>query len=249
MLIEHYDELIAYRFEGMRFYGARFVDDIGRVPARIFYPLISLKQCARLPGAQLGPLNVASVPPVHRLALREMSTRRGPLSVLDVGCSDGALKRYLDVKYTRGAVEYIGVDIAPPPGLTFPVFGALQDVPPRAYDLIVMSEVAEHMTAEELHGTYLPQIKRLLADDGVFVLSTPNPLAPTVLQRDVTHVQHYPWYDIYAIMRMHFTQVRVFRTLFLTSFRRLWTLPVKRMLCYFLEVDWCDGLTLLVKNH
>jgi len=82
----------------------------------------------------------------------------------------------------------------------------------------------------------------------VLVVSVPNPLAPAILHRDVTHVQHYPWYDLYAMLRFFFDDVDVVRTHFVSSARRLLSLPMRRVLSYFLEVDWCEGIVLLARK-
>ncbi|MHB1798590.1 MAG: class I SAM-dependent methyltransferase [Vulcanimicrobiaceae bacterium] len=240
--------MLEYRFEALKKYRARFVDDFGHVPHRVFYPYLWMARGGkRFPGIRLGPIMVGSVPPAFRVALKLIAKRRLPgVKVLDIGCWDGMLGRFFEA-FLDSPIEYVGVDIAPP-DVDFPVYPSLDDVKTSGFDLIMMSEVAEHMTADTLAEEFLPRIKRMLADTGTFVLSTPNPLVPTVLHRDVTHVQHYPWYDLYAIMRLFFDSVTPLRTHFVTSPRRLCILPVKKVLSYFLEVDWCDGLTFVATS-
>jgi len=121
-------------------------------------------------------------------------------------------------------------------------------VPGRGFDLIFMSEVAEHMPADVFLRDYLAKLPALMSPQGLAIAGVPNPLAPTVLQRDVTHVQHYPWFDLYAMFRFFFDDVDVVRTHFIHTPRRLLSLPLRVTFSYFLEMDWCEGITLLARR-
>jgi SAM-dependent methyltransferase len=247
-LVDRYPELVAYRFEGLKNVRARFVDDFSKVPARVFFPTVW--PSAAKPAfstVSLGPWRIGGVLPSFIVA-GEALKNRSRLKVLDIGCSDGALRDFFRSCHPAIDVEYIGIDIAPLPAADFPVYAELSAIPQASFDLIMMSEVAEHMTADECVDEYLSKLGPYLADDGIVVVGTPNPLAPAVLHRDVTHVQHYPWYDLYAILRLFFEHVRPLRTHFVTSPRRLAILPFKICLSYLLEVDWCEGLTMIASR-
>lgn len=177
----------------------------------------------------------------------EVFRGRSSLKVLDIGCAAGRFRDYLADADPDRTVDYMGMDIAPP-AVDFPVFARLEDVPARGFDLIFMSEVAEHMPADVFAKAYLSRFPALLAPGGVAIVGVPNPLAPTILQRDITHVQHYPWFDLYAMLRFFFEEVSVTRTHFIHSPRRLLSYPFLRVLSYLLEVDWCEGLTLVARR-
>lgn len=247
-LVDRYPELIAYRFEALKNAGARFVDDFSKVPARVFLPTVWPTDAKpSFSTVKFGPWRVGGVLPSFIVA-GEVLKNRPRLKILDIGCSEGALRDFFRSCHPAIDIEYVGIDRAPSPGAEFTVYRELAAIPRQTFDLIMMSEVAEHMPADELLDSYLKRLYEYLAADGVLVIGTPNPLAPAVLHRDVTHVQHYPWYDLYAMLRLFFEEVRPLRTHFVTSPRRLVILPFKICLSYLLEVDWCEGLT-MVASH
>ena len=90
--------------------------------------------------------------------------------VLDVGCRDGGLRRYLPPD-----IRYQGVDIAPefagPDTLIQDVSQGLP-YPDNSFDYAFCIEVLEHVPNP--FGT-LAEIHRLLGPRGVLVLSVPNP--------------------------------------------------------------------------
>ena len=182
------------------------------------------------------------------MRLAEEAVRaRDRVKVLDVGCYTGQFREYLRLRKPARTIEYVGVDVAPPQ-VTFPIYTDLDAVPDRDFDLILMSEVAEHMPADVFVREYLARFPAMLASDGMLVVSVPNPTCPGALERDVTHVQHYPWYDLYALLRRHFGKVEVMRTHFIASPRRFCTLPLRWALSYALEFDWCEGLVLTARD-
>jgi 2-polyprenyl-3-methyl-5-hydroxy-6-metoxy-1,4-benzoquinol methylase len=113
------------------------------------------------------------VPPI----LRRLRGRQG-LRVLDLGCGNGALCRYL---YEAGH-EVVGFDVSAPgiavakkayPNIRFEVSG-VYDEPPSdligTFDVVISTEVVEHL--------YFPrelprQVKRLLKPGGEALITTP----------------------------------------------------------------------------
>ena len=244
---ERYHELLAYRNEGLRKVGTRLIDDIERPKARCFYPTVwHRSRHTNYPALALGPIRVAPVGPTLIVA-EEAIAALDHAKVLDVGCAAGRFRDYLRLRRPKREIEYVGMDAAPP-AVDFPVYRSLADVSDRDFDMILMSEVAEHMPADVFADEYLRLFPAMLKASGVLVVSVPNPLAPAILHRDVTHVQHYPWYDLYAMLRFFFDDVDVVRTHFVSSARRLLSLPMRRVLSYFLEVDWCEGIVLLARK-
>lgn len=244
---DRYPELIALRAEGLAKYGARLTDELERPPARCFLPAVwRASRETALPAVSLLGLRIGAVGPTQRIA-EEAVARRARVKVLDVGCSAGRFRDYLELRDPKRAVSYVGMDVAPPP-VDFPVYRDVAAVPDRDFDLILMSEVAEHMPVDAFVEEYLARFPSMLGPGGVAIVSVPNPVCPSVLERDVTHVQHYPWYDLYALLRWYFGRVDVVRTHFVSSPRRLAMLPIRRAFSYALEFDWCEGLVLAARD-
>jgi SAM-dependent methyltransferase len=244
---EHYQELLAYRNEGLRKVGATFNDQIERPRARCFLPTVwHSRNAIAYPALRYGNWHFAGAGPSVVLADEAMK-HRSSIKMLDVGCAAGTVREFFRMRDAARAIEYFGMDVAAP-DVDFRVYPDMASVDERDFDLIFMSEVAEHMPADTFATEYLARSAVLLKSDGVAVVGVPNPLAPTMLERDITHVQHYPWFDLYALLRFFFADVEVYRTHFISSPRRLLTHPVRRLLAYFMEVDWCEGLTLLARQ-
>lgn len=244
---KNYAQLLAYRNEGLRKFGAFLVDQIERPPSRTFLPSVwPASRETKLPSVRVGPLRFGSAGPSMIVADETLKGRESA-KVLDVGSAGGSFREYLQLRDPKRRIDYAGVDVAHF-DVNFPVYETLQDVPGGDFDLIFLSEVAEHMTADRFAQEYLERLPRLLKPDGIAIVSAPNPLAPAVLHRDVTHVQHYPWYDLYAMLRFYFGDVDVLRTHFLSSPRRLVALPFRRILSYVMEVDWCEGIVLTARR-
>ena len=95
---------------------------------------------------------------------------RGDASVLDIGCRDGALRRFLP-----SGVKYQGIDITPefagPNILIQDISGGIP-FPDASYDFVFMIEVLEHVPNPFFT---LSEIHRVLKPTGVFMLSVPNP--------------------------------------------------------------------------
>ena len=113
------------------------------------------------------------VPPI----LRKLVGKPG-LQVLDLGCGNGALCRYL---HEAGCVV-TGVDVSAPgiavakkayPQIRFETLGVYDDPPDdlhEAFDVVISTEVVEHL--------YFPrelprQIKRMLKPGGMALITTP----------------------------------------------------------------------------
>ena len=243
----NYPQLLRYRQEGLQKVGARFPDEIERPIARRFFPTVWHKSANNdYPSITIGPWRVGGAGPSVVLA-HEAMAGRSSISVLDVGCAAGTFRHYLRLREPERTIAYCGVDIAPP-AVDFPLYPSVSAVTKNDFDLIFMSEIAEHMTADAFIEECLAPASRLLRTDGIVIVGVPNPLAPAVLQRDITHVQHYPWYDLYAILRFFFDDVDVIRTHFVYGPRRFLSLPLRTSLAYFLEVDWCEGLTAIARG-
>lgn len=90
--------------------------------------------------------------------------------ILDIGCRDGYLKRFL-----KGSYQYYGIDVAPEfeaPDITIQDICAGTNFEAGFFDTAFCIEVLEHVTHPH---SVLQEIHRILKPEGVLILSTPNP--------------------------------------------------------------------------
>jgi len=241
-LADRYHELLELRIEGLRKYGARLTSEIYAPPAFITMPTIGLRP-PDMPFVKIGPMYFGDHPPVLRLVegwVRRQS-RNAPLSVLEFGPGKGTLAGYLLKRYGHSIRGYYGIDRDP--HVTGPyrkISGP--DAAPTSIDLVIASEVIEHMPLDAFYDDVIVPAREKLTPDGAIIVGIPNALSPGAIFRDFSHMQAYPWYDLYAILRLAFSRVKIYRTHYVWSGKRLaWLLP-RMLLVKPLEQDWCDGL-------
>ena len=100
----------------------------------------------------------------------KLANIRSGVRILDVGCRDGYLKKFL-----KGDYQYFGIDIAPEfeaPDITIQDICAGTDFDPDFFDIVFCIEVLEHVTNPYF---VLREIHRILKPGGRLVLSVPNP--------------------------------------------------------------------------
>ncbi len=73
-------------------------------------------------------------------------------------------------------------------------------------------------------------------------------MSPGVFERDIEHVQPYPWFDLYAILRLYFSRVDVLRGHYLCTPLRVISIPVKAVAGVLREQDWCEEVVLIAKR-
>jgi SAM-dependent methyltransferase len=148
----------------------------------------------------------------YRFAARFTGARR----VLDIGCGTGYGASIL----AQQACLVVGIDSAPEAIFyaqkNYPrinVIYALADcrtLPFRegSFDLAVMFEVLEHVVEQ---NQCLGEIQRVLAPDGMLILSTPNAADPTKVIEDVNpfHCKELTESELLELLRPHFAHVRV----------------------------------------
>jgi SAM-dependent methyltransferase len=153
---------------------------------------------------------------VHRYAYASLFVTGK--SVLDLASGEG----YGTYLLSRTASSILGVDVDARSvrhasnkyvrdNLQFKV-GSILDVPiegKHVFDVIVCFEALEHV---ETHDRLLKEVKRLLARDGLFILSTPN----KVVYRDERqyanpfHVHELYFDELRTLLERHFEQVKFF---------------------------------------
>jgi hypothetical protein len=165
---------------------------------------------------------------------------------LEIGPGNGDLAAAVLGKYGNRIAGYFGLERDQNVQGGYERIVAIE--PGLRIDVLVASEVIEHMPADTFYDEILMPASRQMSAEGVAIIGTPNALAPGSIFRDFTHVQGYAWYDLYAIARTLFERVDVYRTRYLWSPQRLvWLLP-NIIVSRALELDWCDGLVLLAQG-
>jgi SAM-dependent methyltransferase len=142
----------------------------------------------------------------HHAAYDYARSRIGTGRVLDLGCGTG----YGTARLHGAGASVIGIDrIAPDPvnrgGALF-ARADLRGLPLRegSFELVVSFQVIEHLTDP---GPYLDAIARLLAPDGLAILTTPNVLLSDGV--NPYHVHEYRAEELALCLKRHFDEVEM----------------------------------------
>jgi SAM-dependent methyltransferase len=246
---KNYTKMVEYRLEGLRKIGARHAGKYKKLRARLFWPTV-FRRGVPFPNGSVALLRwqITSPFPGFTLGREALAALHRPVRVLDIGCGKGDFKYFLEASPEIEIAEYVGVDLADVP-VDFPLYRDLADVPKgEGFDLVMMSEVIEHMPYADFVEDFLARVGEYVAPGGAFVIGIPNAMMPANLERDVTHFQHYPWYDLYALLRFFFDDVTVVRAYGLAEFRRILALPLKIAVSSILECDWCEGIIAVARK-
>lgn len=161
--------------------------------------------------------------------------------VLDFGAGEARLKRKFLAAGYEG--EYHTLDLSTEQEHTYYDLSQVKG----QYDAILCLEVIEHMTLNE-YVELMDGFQRLLAPGGILVISTPNPLCVVPMWAlDAGHIQQYPLADLVADFEVRGYQAEAYR-ICLGRRPSRWPaikLMVGRLLCYFLNVDYAQGLLLI----
>jgi hypothetical protein len=217
-----------FRAEALKRYGSNEMSVLKGPPARAYLPRVS--------GGK-----ILNHPPLWRHVMPFVKSMPNPACVLEIGPGTGGLAEFLQAGFGPKIARYLALERDENVQGPYERVGSI-----RAADaqigLAIASEVAEHMTADDFYAHILCPLSKRITDGGVFFGSVPNPLAPGGIARDFSHVQRYPWYDLYAILRLQFDEVRIYRTHYLWTLPRILFLVPRIVLCAIQELDWCDGL-------
>lgn len=239
-LADRYRELMALRREGLRRYRANEFSTISGPPCRIFFPGIGVGDQAKR-RTSVGPLGIFDRPPLWSFVERVLISRTQPARILEIGPGAGLLAQYLLGNFGDRILSYVALErdqTFEGPYERVAGFQELKD----PVDLVIASEVAEHMSADDWYEYLVHPLSGVLRSDATMIMSVPNPTTPGGIARDVTHVQNYPWYDLYAMLRLEFAKVDVHRAYYVWSGQRLVTLLPRLAICPLIELDWCDTL-------
>jgi hypothetical protein len=233
-LASRYHELTALREEGRSRYRVARDDCLGVPPVHLVWPRVSFRRCR-------SPIRFERPPSVYAAVATavEGATPRA-VTILEIGPGRGALCRALRQQFGPRIGHYYGIEADATITGSYERIKGPSDVR-TPIDLVIAGEVAEHMSADAFLAL-LESLHGCRSASSMLVVSVPNPLAPGGIARDVTHRQHYPWYDLYALLRLEYDVVDVARTYYLWSVGRLLRLPARMVLCSLLELDWAEGV-------
>lgn len=113
--------------------------------------------------------------------------------VLDVGCGESIIKRFLP-----RSVDYTGVDITGGRGII--KWNLEKGLPPLnvKFDVIFFNEVLEHI---ENHRTLLKKCSKILSKTGRIIISTPSPNR-FIVSEDLDHIHCFRKTNIKNLARM-----------------------------------------------
>jgi GT2 family glycosyltransferase/glycosyltransferase involved in cell wall biosynthesis/ubiquinone/menaquinone biosynthesis C-methylase UbiE len=138
--------------------------------------------------------------------------------VLDLGCGEG----YGTYMLAKEATYVAGVEIDKPTvqharskyikdNLEF-IEGSVLTIPiegEKEFDIVVCFELIEHIAE---HDKLLSEVKRLLKDDGLFIVSTPNKAVYTDApdHHNPFHVKELYFKEFRSLLRRYFKHLRIF---------------------------------------
>jgi hypothetical protein len=230
-----------FRLEAFEKYRTAFDRVRQGPPAMLLFPRPGFGPSSPDTRLRFGPLRVDDNPPIMRLFDRLLAAKPGPHRVLEIGPGSGPLATYALRTHGPKIATWEGIERDPhvrgPYRRVEDIAGASDDI-----DLAVAIEVIEHMPAQAFYESFLARLMEKLAPGASFMISTPNALAAGRYHTDFTHVQHYPWYDLYALLRLFFEEVDMYRTYYPHVPIKWALLPLRQLNCAALGLDWCDGL-------
>lgn len=245
-LSQHYHEMMTLRKEGLRKYGARLYYQIyGPVP-HVSFPRIS-KSKPDFQSIKIAGFYVGDRPPVVSFVDRLIAPMSDRSTLVEIGPGRGDLCAYVKNRYSQKVERYYGIELDQTLAGPYERVASVDEIG-RPIDGAIASEVAEHMPSDVFVETFLNPLARQMTPSGWLLISVPNPIVPGGIGRDFSHVQNWPWYDMYAVLRLFFHEVDVARTHYVADPRRLLLFPLRFVLAHGSETDWCEGLVLTAKR-
>jgi hypothetical protein len=245
-LADRYHELMAFRQEAFEKYHANDISFLAGPKAGVYFPLVTTKDVGPAK-KRLGPFRLYDRSPIASFVERELHARSNELSILEIGPGTGHLAERLKAQFSQRIGNYFAVERDQNVSGPYARVDSIAEVTPGV-DVVIASEVIEHMTADDFYSSILAPLRDKLKDDSVFIAGTPNPLSAGGIARDFTHMQNYPWYDLYAILRLAFHDVQIYRTNYLYDVKRLLLLVPRAVLCGIMELEWCEGLVCVARR-
>lgn len=168
-------------------------------------------------------------------------------SILDIGAGDKRIKRkFLERGYSAA---YKTCDLSREFEHDFYSLEELNGT----YDAILLLEVIEHMPLEQFYGL-MARLDALLAENGVVIVSTPNPACiNSMWAGDMTHVQQYPLNDLLAFFILRGFACEGYRVIYtrarLSLLERCRSFLKKAVATKILGTDYADGLVVIARRR
>lgn len=160
--------------------------------------------------------------PKHRLRTILPAIPRSKVKMLDVGCGEGQF--YDAIREYRPQLDYYGIDLsegqvnkAKNKGLKVVSHDVTKHwpFPDSSFDVVVAFEIVEHVFDTDF---FVQECRRVLKDDGIFVLTTPNVAAlgerlrllrgikPSMVECRVSenssgHIRAFDYSNLYSLVR------------------------------------------------
>ena len=177
---------------------------------------------------------------------QKVNQPRGKVKILDIGCASCDLADYLKNGHAL-EIDYLGVDISSE-CKEYPIFKTVDEIKVDDFDIIVMTHVAEHLELGDYIENYQKKIAKKLKKEGYFIFAVPNPMNIKNNFCDMTHIQIFPWYEAYAMLRLSFSKVDVFRLENLNNIFDILLLPVRMLACRLVYLDVAESLIFMCKK-
>ena len=163
-------------------------------------------------------------------------------TILDIGAGDRRLKTILEKIFRKELKNYFSLDI----DKKFTHDYKHIDEVERKFDAIFMMEFIEHVHLEQ-GIALLEKAYSLLKPKGYIFLSTPNvDHANQFLRSNITHIQHWPQRDLYAILRLiGFDNIEGYRISIRPNkvdLKKHTKYFLQRVLCRILDIDYAHGI-------
>ncbi len=143
--------------------------------------------------------------------VREFIDLRDGAKILDVGCGLGYFLNWI----AKDGVSGVGIDVdfvalkkarnLYPHLIFYNESAASLHFGDESFDCVILLNVIEHIELK-MHNAVLKEIRRVLADDGVFIISTidKNSLYKRLFINDPTHVKEYGYDEFLSFVQKFF---------------------------------------------
>ena len=164
------------------------------------------------------------------------------LKILDVGAYNRKLGEQLLKINSKIIYKSMDIDKSLPHD-----YYNLDDINEK-FDIIVMSEVIEHLNFEEALNT-LQKLRDLLNENGKIIISTPNIHHPNSFFWDVTHKVPYRYDELGAVLLyVGFKIDKIYRIYNDQFLRRLFRMCIASHLHRYLDVDFAPRIVVVGKK-